>query len=552
MNKNLKQYGIGGLLLVTGVILGAFIFSGDKSAHEHARTSISQKEEKIWTCSMHPQIRQDSSGDCPICGMDLIPASQMGSEIDPEAIKMSKTARTLARIETTIVGNAKKESNNVNLSGELKVNEDRVESISANYDGRIERLYINDVGEQVRKGQVIAQIYAPDLQILKEEYILAKNQGNSGLLESVTKKIRNLDLNTNDILAMQDGVLNFKTPVSGVVSVLNVNQGDNIKTDQQLMQIADLSTLWASFDVYQSALDLVSEGDILNINIPNSSSVSAKVDFVSPVLDQKTRSAKARAIVDNNNLKLKPGVFISAELQHDTDQKQNKGSVMIPRSAVLWTGVRSVVYKEIEDESGVYYKLREVKTGQYKGNDVEILSGISLGDVIVSHGAFSIDSEAQLSDKRSMMNIDKNQSSEQQVNSDIDNKLLKYYLELKNALVKDDFEGSKAILKDFQKILKSSVDKNQLLSTLEPTLNSMITSKNIEDLRQNFINLSEEMIDYTKGLNIEPTLYVQYCPMANSNEGAYWLSLDSNIRNPYFGASMLKCGEVREVIYPGE
>lgn len=549
MNTKLKQYSIGAILVILGIAIGALAFSTDKTAESHEHSTSGEDNEKVWTCSMHPQIRQDEAGDCPICGMDLIPAGQLESGIDPDAIKMSKTARALAKVETISLGQSAAQSSNMSYSGQLVVNQDRVESLSANYKGRIEKLYINEEGEQVNKDQLIAEIYAPEIQILKDEYNLALKQDNLTLINSVNRKIKNLELTINDVKQMENGILKLRAPKTGIVTRLFINQGDNIKADQQLFQIADFSSLWANLDIYENDLNTLKIGDQLNINIPNQSNVKGKVTFISPSLDNNTRSATARVVINNNDLNLKPGVFISAKLEKTTENTEKVETLMLPKSAVLWTGERSVVYQEIKDESGVYYKMREVKTGKTSDDAIEILSGISAGDVIVTQGAFSIDSEAQLADKPSMMNL-KSKPSKTDEKIELDNNYLEYYFELKDALVKDDFEKAKSIGKEFSDFLKNQKTDEQIFEKLSVSLNEMISKSDIEAFRDEFIQFSDEIIRITQSIDIEQKIYVQYCPMADSNEGAYWLSLDKSIRNPYFGASMLKCGEVKEVIEP--
>jgi len=549
MKNKTKHYSIGGLLVIVGIAIGALVFSSENTTetpHDHA----SDEAESVWTCSMHPQIRQEEPGDCPICGMDLIPANQVQASIDPDAIKMSKTARALAKVKTIVVDNLGSITNNRSYSGQLVVNQDRVERLSANYSGRIEKLYINDTGEQVRKGQAIAEIYAPELQIIQDEYKLALKQNNSSLLQSITKKIENFELSLADIQNMNKGVLQFKSSVSGYVTTLNVRQGENIKTDQALLELANLSTLWAHFDIYESDLNTLNVGDKLSIDIPNRPGITGRISFISPVLDENTRSAIARVLIDNPNMKLKPGVFISAQLEDRSKMPSDtqESGLWIPKSAVLWSGKRSVVYQEIEDESGVYYKMKEVRTGKTTTEAIEVLSGISAGDVIVSHGAFSIDSEAQLADKPSMMNKRETFLAKSEVQ--LDNKFLQHYFDLKNALVKDGFENAKAITADLIEFLESKSDNITNAKKMELVLKEMLNQTNIDAFRENFIQLSEEVIKMSKRLELDQKLYVQYCPMADSNEGAYWLSLDESIRNPYFGASMLKCGEIREVLSP--
>jgi Cu(I)/Ag(I) efflux system membrane fusion protein len=572
MKNNLKTYIIAGLILVLGVFLGATLFSSESQQEdEHAHE---QGDDAVWTCSMHPQIRQDEPGDCPICGMDLIPANKMEDDVDPDAIKMSKTARKLAKVETTTVGEEASKSS-MNFSGRLEINQDNTSSISANFKARIERLYINEEGEEVQKGQVIAELYAPEIQVLKDELVLATRQGNDVLLKSITRKIKNYELSVSDIQSLKNARLKLRSPKNGVISSLNVKQGDNVKADQNLMRIADLSTLWAILDVYESDLNRINEGDELRVSIPNEDHVTGKVTFVSPVLDANSRSAKARVVIQNPKRNLKPGVFITAELMNTESELTENQVLMLPKSAVLWTGKRSVVYQQLENENGLYFKMKEVKTGGTSSDFVEILSGLEAGDEVVTQGAFSIDSEAQLSDKPSMMNPDGGSSPTGHQHGDMDmsddssnannnqNKtsktsgsqisteiisekedeviqLINHYTELKNALVSDDFETSK---ENYQQV-HSSLEKLKI-----DTFKDSDKVQDIDDLREIFIQLSEAVLSVVEVSNsTDDTIYVQRCPMANNSKGATWLSFSKDIRNPYYGASMLKCGSVIDSI----
>ena len=236
-------------------------------------------------------------------------------------------------------------------------------------------------------------------------------------------------------------------------------------------------------------------------------------------------------------------------------------TLMIPKSAVLWTGKRSVIYQQLENENGVYFKMKEVETGKSSSDLVEILSGLKSGDEVVTHGAFSIDSEAQLANKPSMMNPEGEASntghnhgnmamskdSETEISTetvsektDLMKKLISHYTELKNALVSDDFEASKTHYKQVNALLSEMNSKN---------FKNVEKLKSIDDLRDEFILLSEEIIAFVEKSNpMEETIYIQRCPMADSGEGARWLSFSDQIRNPYYGASMLKCGSVVDSI----
>jgi Cu(I)/Ag(I) efflux system membrane fusion protein len=543
--KTQYKYYLGFLLLfIIGVVIGA-TFANDNSKerpHDHAQNLT---KEQVWTCSMHPQIRNEEPGDCPICGMDLIPTSQMDETLDPDAIKMSKTARQLAQVETIVVG-SQTSGSSLNLSGRLEMNQDNISSISANFKARIEKLYVNEEGEQVNKGQVIAELYAPEIQILKQELELATRQENEMLLKSITRKIQNYELSMEDLASMKEGQLKLRAPETGYVNMLKVNQGDNITAGQNLMNIANLSSLWAVFDVYQSDLNRVSPGDQLEITIPNQQQIKGQVSFVSPVVQEPSRSAKARVVINNTNRNLKPGIFITAKLANSESQPTSNQVLMVPKSAVLWTGKRSVVYQQLENENGVYFKMIEVETGSSSSDEVEILSGLEPGDEIVSQGAFSVDSEAQLAGKPSMMNprpqaevaqVSENKLSGQ---SEIVKQLINQYANLKEALVKSDFEASRSAYSQVNTLLF------QLNNADFKALNQI---KTIDELRDEFILLSEAVIAIAKTSNPgDNKLYVQRCPMADRGEGARWLSFSNQIKNPYYGDAMLKCGSVVDSI----
>ena len=402
MKKNIKTYSIAGLVLIFGIFIGASLFSSEPEKEEHNHNQESA-DTSVWTCSMHPQIRKEEPGDCPICGMELIPASTTEENVDPDAIVMSKTARQLARVETTRLG-TQDYGSNLNFSGQLEINQNNTSSISANFNTRIERLYVNEEGERVTQGQVIAELYAPQIQVLKEELELATQQENEMLLKSITNKIQNYELSVNDVKSLKNGRLKLRSSKTGVISNLKVTQGDNLKAGQSLMSIADLSSLWAIVDIYENDLNKVNIGDKLSIQTPNYQDISGKVTFITPVLNNNTRSATARVVVNNQDLKLKPGVFIKAKLSVEKKNATSSKSLMLPKSAVLWTGKRSVVYQQLENENGVYFKMKEVEIGSSSSDFVEILSGLQPGDEVVTQGAFSIDSEAQLANKTSMMN----------------------------------------------------------------------------------------------------------------------------------------------------
>lgn len=539
------MYAIAGLVLVLGIFIGSSLFSSEENTEDHNHTA--ETESSVWTCSMHPQIRNGEPGDCPICGMDLIPANTLEETVDPDAIRMTKSARALAQIETTLVSDGKKTSSTLDLSGQLDINEKSKTSLIANFDGRIEQLNINFEGETVQNNQIVAELYSSTIQVLKDEYALAKRTDNGSLMQSVVQKIENLELSLQDIQnKSKSATIPLRAQQTGNVTQLMVAQGDQVKAGQALMEITDLSTLWAMFDVYEQDLNLIKVGDEMSMNI-GGATVIGKVDFISPIFNTEERSAKVRVVVQNPNLRWKPGVFVTGVVSTNVINTKNETPLYVPKSSVLWTGKRSIVYKQLENENGVYFKLTTVEIGKTSGDTIEILSGLQVGDEVVTQGAFSIDSEAQLAGKTSMMDP---KTEESQSKSSVDEEknlnpkaiaqLLSDYRQLKIALSSDNFEDAKT---NYKKLV-ASFSKLKLRK-----LQNIDKIGSIDELREEFLALSEDIIAIAKTLNpTDQLLYVQRCPMANNNEGASWLSFTKEIKNPYYGASMLTCGSTIDSI----
>lgn len=545
MNTKFKTYLIAGLVLVLGIFIGASLFSSEENTEDHNHTA--ETESSVWTCSMHPQIRNSEPGDCPICGMDLIPANTLEETVDPDAIRMTKSARALAQIETTLVGDGKRTTSNLELSGQLDINEKSKTSLTANFDGRIEQLNINFKGETVQNNQVVAELYSSTIQVLKDEYALAKRTDNESIMQSVVQKIENLELSLQDIQnKSKSATIPLRAQQTGNVTQLMVAQGDQVKAGQALMEITDLSTLWAMFDVYEQDLNLIKVGDEMSMNI-GGATVTGKVDFISPIFNTEERSAKVRVVVQNPNLRWKPGVFVTGVVSSDASNIKSETPLYVPKSSVLWTGKRSIVYKQLENENGVYFKLTTVEIGQTSGDNIEILSGLQVGDEVVTQGAFSIDSEAQLADKTSMMDpkTEKSQpksfvEEEINLNPKAIAPLLSDYRQLKIALSSDNFEDAKT---NYKKLVASfSILKLRKLQDTDKIMS-------IDELREEFLALSEDIIAIAKTSNpTDQLLYVQLCPMANNSEGGSWLSFTKEIKNPYYGASMLTCGSTIDSI----
>ena len=408
-----------GLILLTGLFLGWLIFSGNHRKQSSQQTTTVEEahdhgaEPTIWTCAMHPQIRMEEPGDCPICGMDLIPLKTTGSgdaAIDPNAIQLSAEAAALANVQTTIVSrqNPVKE---VQLYGTIQVDERLSQSQTSHVSGRIEKLFVTFTGESVRRGQPIATIYSPELLNAQQELIEAAKMKNlqPALVQAVREKLRLWKLTDQQIARIEQSgevspLIDVAATTSGIVISKNVNQGDYVNTGTVLFDVANLSQVWAVFDAYESDLPFLKVGDRLEYTLQSlpGKTFSGKISFINPILDPATRTAKVRVETANPGMELKPEMYANALI--NAPLKQYNNEVVIPKSAILWTGKRSIVYVKQPDTETPAFLLREIELGPSLGDAYVVLSGIHDGEEIVTNGAFTIDASAQLAGKRSMMN----------------------------------------------------------------------------------------------------------------------------------------------------
>ena len=565
------------VLLLAGLLVGWLLFgssSNEEANHNHDEAS---QTNQMWTCSMHPQIMQSEPGDCPICGMDLIPAEAGADGLTADQFKLTPNAMALANIQTTVIDNGSIENGIIKLSGKIAENEEANAVQVSYFSGRIERLNISFTGEDVRKGQLLATIYSPELYAAQQELITASSlkESQPALYKAVRNKLKLWKLSENQINQIETSgkvIENFPVyaTVSGTVTEKLVEQGDYIKQGQPLLKIANLNTVWANFDVYENQIEQFKKGQEVKVitNAYPNKAFKGTVDFIDPVLNTKTRTVDLRVVLNNKEAIFKPGMFVSAEIESD---KINSNEVItVPSSAVLWTGERSVVYIKSNPNEPVF-ELKEVTLGNKIGDNYEVLDGLSSGNEIVTNGTFTVDAAAQLQGKKSMMNqpvakemtinegdskitrLESPKAFQQQLKQVYDN-----YINLKDALVEDNSEqatsDAKKIISSFHKInmelLTGEAHKQwmTLEGHIQSSASSISKSPKIKTQRDYFKQLSTHLIKAVQLFGVNEKVYVEFCPMADDNNGAYWLSKEEQILNPYFGDAMLKCGEVKQTI----
>ncbi|MBE9489491.1 MAG: efflux RND transporter periplasmic adaptor subunit [Bacteroidetes bacterium] len=409
----MKKYIVYIGILAVGLILGWLLFGGSSNNEQnHNHNETSETSSAHWTCSMHPQIDLPEFGACPICGMDLIPLEENTDELTADQFKLSENAMALANIQTSIIGNSMTEGSTIKLSGKIVENEEANTVQTAHFSGRIEKLYISSVGEKINRGQLLAHIYSPELFAAQQELITATSLKESQpvLYNAVRNKLKLWKLSENQINSIEDSkkpISNFPVyaNVSGVVSMKMVEEGNHIMEGAPLLKISNLNTVWAEFDVYENQISLFKKGQEVNIttNANPNKEYKTKVSFIDPVLNTKTRTVTLRAVLNNVTGEFKPGMFVEGEIENL--KSSNNQALIIPATAILWTGKRSVVYIKTYPNEPVF-EMREVTLGNKIGEEYEVLNGLNNGDEIVTNGTFTVDAAAQLKGKKSMMNKD--------------------------------------------------------------------------------------------------------------------------------------------------
>jgi Cu(I)/Ag(I) efflux system membrane fusion protein len=599
MKKNIIYIGIA---LIVGLLGGFLLFGGDstdkatnsaKDNHEHSEEIAANQ---MWTCSMHPQIMQPEPGDCPICGMDLIPAESGADGLNANEIKMTDNAMALANIQTSLVGQGQIGNNSLKLSGKIKANEESNAVQVTYFGGRIEKLYVNSTGERVGAGQRLATIYSPELVAAQQELLTASSlkESQPELYKAVRNKLKLWKLSEKQINAIENsGKVQENFPVyatvSGTVTQKMVEEGDYVKQGQPLYKIANLNTVWAEFDAYENQIASLKEGQTIKVttNAYRNEVFDAKVSFIAPLLNSATRTVVVRAVLQNKKDLFKPGMFVEGKIEGARTSTEN--TVSVPSTAVMWTGERSVVYVKTDPNKAVF-EMKEVLLGNATGDSYTVLEGLKNGDEVVTNGTFTVDAAAQLQGKKSMMNqeggktmtgheghlgmqedgsgenMDVTNHSQMKERIRVSNKFQNQleqvfddYILLKDALVNDDTKGAQqageqinqSLKKVDMKLLSDKKAHNHWMTIqkeLKSSANAIENSSDIAARRGHFKHLSAHMISGVQLFGVNQNVYIQFCPMANNNKGAYWISLEEEVRNPYYGEAMLTCGEVKATL----
>jgi Cu(I)/Ag(I) efflux system membrane fusion protein len=463
---------------------------------------------------------------------------------------------------------------------------------------------VNFTGEYVSKGRPIAYLYSPELVTAQEELFEAYKIRNSQprLYKAAREKLKNWKLTENQIdEVINSGKAKENFPInadySGYVLEKNVNLGDHVMAGEALYEIANLSRVWALFDIYENDLPWIDQGDSVEFTVASlpGKTYEGKIDYIDPVIDPQTRVTQARVVVQNTDQALKPEMFTSGLIKAELEERRDE--LVIPKSAVLWTGKRSVVYVKKSGAKGLHFKIREIVLGPALEDSYIVESGLMAGEEIAVSGTFSIDAAAQLAGKPSMMAPEggaamtghdhggtpsSTSTSTQDVHDghqmdtlpkvnemsetyqadeafkDQLSDVFSSYLPLKDALIEGNVttanKAAKTLLESLEEVDMSLVKGEAHmewmndLNVLKTASQAIAREDNLDRIRLMLSPLSDQLYHTLKKYQVEVDGYRQYCPMAKENTGAFWLSDSDEVLNPYFGEAMLTCGTVEETL----
>lgn len=377
-------------------------------AHEEHKKEETKKT--LYHCPMHPNYTSDKPGECPICGMTLVPVEEEHKEMEmPEGtVRISPEKQQLigVKFERIEFRNLKKEIRTV---ARVTYDERKLTYVNTKFPGWVEDLYVDYTGRLVKKGEPLFSIYSPELVSAQEEYLLALKakgyfqgkaysevaQSTDTLLESSRRRLLYWDIQEKQIGELERTGKPFKTlifysPITGFVIEKDILKGKYVMPGENLYKIADISNIWILADIYEHELNLISIGQQATVELSYlpGEKFSGKITYIYPYLENETRTTKVRIELSNKDLKLKPDMFGNIIINVDLGKK-----LTVHEDAVIDSGERKIVFI---DKGEGFFEPRQVKLGVKAGEFYEVLDGLNEGERVVSSANFLIDSESRL------------------------------------------------------------------------------------------------------------------------------------------------------------
>ena len=406
MNNNIKPIVIG--MVIGGFLtFGVYSFMAPTNSGEASSVVTAEKKPLYWVAPMDANYKRDKPGKSPM-GMDLVPVYDdggKGPDEGPGTIRISPDVVNNLGVRTAIVS-YKSLHTEINTVGYVAYDEDKLVHIHPRVQGWIEKLYVKAIGDPVKKGQPLYEIYSPELVNAQEELLLALDRKNSRLISAAENRLSALQLPKSSIVKLKktkkvQQTITFYSPQNGVVENLKIREGFFVKPGSTLMSIGDLSEVWVEAEVFERQAGQVKTGTPVTMTLDYlpGKTWQGKVDYIYPTLDAKTRTVKVRLRFKNEEGEFKPNMFAQIAI-HTTGDEQ---VLLIPKEALIRTGNQDRVVLALGEGS---FKSVAVSVGRYDSESVEIIEGVRDGERVVSSAQFLLDSESSKSSDFKRMNSD--------------------------------------------------------------------------------------------------------------------------------------------------
>jgi Cu(I)/Ag(I) efflux system membrane fusion protein len=516
----------------------------------------------VYQCPMHPWIKSDHPGDkCTICGMELVAAAAGEAAADPNLVTLAPAAASVVGVQTAEVRRAPL-VRTLRVTGVVDDDDTRHRILTARVPGRVEKLFINYVGAEVRAGEPLATIYSPEMLTAQRQYVERLRAGESAFTASeraaARERLLDLGLTEEEVVILEHtreptAMVTIRAPMSGTVVARHVYEGQEINKDNneagtRLFEIGDFGTMWFMFDAYEPDLAWLRAGQPVEVSAASlgGRTLTAPIAFIDPNLNELTRTAKVRVNLPNGDRALFHKQTATGRVRFEVP-----GVLLAPRSAVLQHGGEPVVFLQQADRA---YLARRVTLGRVGDDTVEILAGLHEGDRVVTEGGLLLDGQAQLA-RAAITGDDPAHAHTAPAPEPVATPPADAgYAELKAlalaaadaaaALAADDFAAYQRQRPALAAALAAYLATSPR-SPLAEFAGSLRDRPDLRTARRDFEPFSTTLADIAREqqLNRREGLHIFQCPMAPVLGTGRWLSRTADVRNPFFGSAMLICGE---------
>lgn len=392
-----KQMLIGLSLLLTLAALTLLASVPLPNSLQPITSAIAAEQAVKWTCPMHPHYIADQPGSCPICGMDLVKQSTetKKSSAENEQPVITIPAHTIQNMGVrTEKAAMARFGRDIRSFGIVKENERLRTEISARVEGWVEALNITAIGDEVKKGQQLFELFSPELIVSQRDYLTALRQGGQSRI-NITKRLTSFGVQQQALTLLEKNRevmqrLPFYAEQDGTVTLINITEGSYVKRGMTIARIQDFSTIWVIVNVSESDLPFIGQETMATVYFPNlpGRELKAQVDYIYPMVDAKTRTGQVRLILDNKNGELRPGAYADIVFHAEEERR-----LSIPAEAVLRDKTGDRVIISLGEGN---FTSRQIDLGMISGGKAEVKYGLREGDEIVVSAQFLIDSESAL------------------------------------------------------------------------------------------------------------------------------------------------------------